>query len=76
MTWLTLKSNATIWHVNMEIVETVKVQHHQGDPTKVESIGFFFKNDEEPSLHFTDEEDEIGAVAKAVAEFMNRPKKT
>ena len=26
MTWLTLKSNGTVWHVNMEDVETVKVE--------------------------------------------------
>jgi len=80
MTWLTLKSNDTIWHINMDIVETVKVQHYQDLPKdsapKIESIGFFFKNDDEPSLQFTDEEDEIETVAKAVQDFMNKHKKS
>ena len=79
MTWLTLQSNGTIWHVNMDLVETVKVQHHQDAPTDkkpIETISIFFKNDEEPSLQFTDEEDEIEVVGKALQEFMNKHKKS
>jgi len=80
MTWLTLKSNDTVWHVNMENVETVKVWYYEGLPKdsepKIESIGFFFKNDLDPSLYFTDEEEELEPLNKAIQDFMNKHKKS
>lgn len=80
MAWLTINSNRTLWHINMELVETVKVQFAQREdgfpdnPPKPQSIDLFFKGDEEPSLQFTAEEDEIEAVAKAVHDFMGKKK--
>jgi len=74
MNFLTLKSNGTIWHVNMDLIETVRVT--LDETGRADGVDFYFKGDgSEPSLEFTPDEDDVDAIAKTLDEYLSRQRR-
>lgn len=74
MKWLTIKTNNSDWHIDMDKVSMMKVDLLEED--KVEKVSFWFQGDgDDASLVFESEEDNVEAVAKTVNEFLSKVKK-
>lgn len=68
MSWMTFKSGESLFHLNMDNIETIRVDMDKEG--RAEKVNFFFTGDDDPSLKIEEKDGSVDAVAKSVEEYL------